>query len=328
MGTQVIREMASVGEKMSSPQTYQKFQNYHITAKGEARANVKLSQLKTLWFNTGTLCNLTCQNCYIESSPKNDRLSFLSREDVIPFLEEIRQNNLKTTLIGLTGGEPFLNSQIISILSAILKHDFEVLVLTNAYRAIDRFKDKLIQLKEIYQSKLHIRISLDHYTKEVHEHERGSGTFEKTLQSIKWLSDNGFNISLAGRSLLNEDLDQVRAYYQNLLDHYNIDLNLSNNDKIVIFPEMDLKNDVPEITTACWDILGKKPEDQMCATERMIVKRKGEDRPKVVPCTLLAYGAQFELGENLRDAKQEVFLNHPFCAQFCVLGGASCSSTK
>ena len=50
-----------------------KFENQKITAKGEPRASVKLNKLKTLWFNTGTLCNLTCDNCYIESSPKNDK---------------------------------------------------------------------------------------------------------------------------------------------------------------------------------------------------------------------------------------------------------------
>ena len=39
-------------------------------AKGERRAQVALKSLDTLWFNTGTLCNLTCQHCYIESRPK------------------------------------------------------------------------------------------------------------------------------------------------------------------------------------------------------------------------------------------------------------------
>ena len=41
---------------------------------------------------------------------------------------------------------------------------------------------------------------------------------------------------------------------------------------------------------------------------------------------LLPYDNAFELGRNLRDATGPVKLNHPFCAQFCVLGGASCSA--
>jgi hypothetical protein len=55
-----------------------KFQDPLVTARGERRARVALKALETLWFDTGTLCNLTCQNCYIESSPKNDRLVYLT----------------------------------------------------------------------------------------------------------------------------------------------------------------------------------------------------------------------------------------------------------
>ena len=86
--------------------------------------------------------------------------------------------------------------------------------------------------------------------------------------------------------------------------------------------------DLPEITTACWDILSKSPNDQMCSTERMIVKRKGDEKPSVMPCTLLAYDDEFKLGNSLKESDTRVYLNHPFCAEFCVLGGASCSSIK
>jgi hypothetical protein len=57
----------------------------------------------------------------------------------------------------------------------------------------------------------------------------------------------------------------------------------------------------------------------------MVVRRKGADSPAVLACTLLAYDPQFELGPTLRDADRDVRLNHPHCAKFCVLGGASCS---
>ncbi|MDZ7826085.1 MAG: hypothetical protein U5R48_08865 [Gammaproteobacteria bacterium] len=48
------------------------------TLDGSQRARVALRKLETLWFNTGTQCNLTCENCYIESSPTNDALVYLS----------------------------------------------------------------------------------------------------------------------------------------------------------------------------------------------------------------------------------------------------------
>src|SRR6185437_17172679 len=94
---------------------------------------------------------------------------------------------------------------------------------------------------------------------------------------------------------------------------------------LTVFPEMDDAADVPEITEACWSILGKSPEDVMCASSRMVVKFKGAARPTVIACTLLPYDPRFDLGPSLADALGEVPLNHPHCAKFCVLGGGACS---
>ena len=97
---------------------------------------------------------------------------------------------------------------------------------------------------------------------------------------------------------------------------------------------MDGRHDVPEITTACWGILKKNPSQMMCASSRMIVKRKDAERPVVLPCTLLPYDSDFEMGTTLREAAASnggmfdhgaVKLCHPHCAKFCVLGGGSCS---
>ena len=64
----------------------------------------------------------------------------------------------------------------------------------------------------------------------------------------------------------------------------------------------------------------------MCATSRMVVHRRGEECARVVACTLLPYDAGFDLGASLAEASGDVALNHPHCARFCVLGGASCSA--
>jgi len=95
---------------------------------------------------------------------------------------------------------------------------------------------------------------------------------------------------------------------------------------LTIFPEMDPTVDVPEITTACWRTLGKSPDSVMCATSRMVVKRKGAPHPSVVACTLLPYDPLWDLGPSLAGAAGAVPLNHPHCAKFCVLGGAACSN--
>jgi hypothetical protein len=49
-----------------------KFVDPNWTASGEARAWVAPTGLETLLFNTGTLCNIACHGCYIESTPRND----------------------------------------------------------------------------------------------------------------------------------------------------------------------------------------------------------------------------------------------------------------
>ena len=91
---------------------------------------------------------------------------------------------------------------------------------------------------------------------------------------------------------------------------------------------MEQTVDVPEITTDCWGILNVNPDDMMCASSRMVVKHKGEDKPSVHACTLLAYDRQFDLGATLEEAVRPVPLNHVFCAKFCVLGGGACSVKK
>ncbi len=98
-----------------------KFDNSLTTAKGDSRAFVDLNQLTTLWINTGTLCNITCGNCYIESSPKNDALVYMTYQEVITYLDEIRDEEMATTEIGITGGEPFMNPDIMPIMRRMFK---------------------------------------------------------------------------------------------------------------------------------------------------------------------------------------------------------------
>jgi len=301
------------------------FSHPTTTASGEKRAWVKLLELKTLWFNTGSLCNLSCENCYMESSPRNDSLVYLELSDVLPFLKEIEDPSYSVEALAFTGGEPFLNPQILAILSAALATGRSVLVLTNAVKAMDKHKAELLKLKNSHGAKLRIRVSMDHYTEELHEKERGKGSFRAALENIRWLQEQGFVVSVAGRSLLSESSQEALNGYQGLMSAWSIPIKLILGENFVVFPEMSLEKTVPEITTQCWGILGKRPQDQMCASERMIVKRKGEARAKVLPCTLLAYDKQFELGETLANAEKKVYLNHKYCAQFCVLGGASCS---
>jgi MoaA/NifB/PqqE/SkfB family radical SAM enzyme len=300
-----------------------KFRDPFVTAKGEARARVGLKALTTLWFNTGTLCNLTCLNCYIESSPTNDALVYLSAAEARAYLDEIAALGLPTREIGFTGGEPFMNPDILEMIGEALDRGFEALVLTNAMKPMDHRKPGLLKLKS---ERLTIRVSLDHHTAAIHEAERGVGTWEKTIEGLQWLAREGFSIAVAGRRLTQEGEADARAGYAALFEKLGVPVDAFNPGRLVLFPEMDAGHDVPEITTACWGILHKSPDDVMCSSSRMVVKRRGAERPAVIACTLTPYDPQFELGATLAEALGEVPLNHPHCAKFCVLGGASCSA--
>ncbi|MEO0679521.1 MAG: radical SAM protein [Pseudomonadota bacterium] len=305
-----------------------KFQDPDVTATGEPRASVPLSAATTLWFNTGTLCNIECLRCYIESSPSNDRLVYLTRAEVEDFLGQIVERGWPVREIGFTGGEPFLNPQMIGMAEAALAAGHEALILTNAMKPMmrPRVQAGLLDLRARFGGRLTLRISLDHFAAEKHDEERGPGGFDATLTGMRWLRDNGFAMSVAGRTLWGEDEAASRAGYADLFAREGFEIDAADPGACVLFPEMDETAPVPEITTACWGLLGKRPEEVMCASSRMVVKRKGAARPTVLSCTLLPYDPRFEMGETLEAAEAPVKLTHPHCAKFCVLGGASCSA--
>ena len=133
-----------------------KFRDPLRTARGEVRAQVSLAALRTLWINTGTLCNLACRTCYIESSPKNDALVYPALAEVESYLDEAQA--LGTREIGFTGGEPFMNPDAVAMIAAALSRGFDVLVLTNAMRPMRRHEAALSALRERHGETLTLRV--------------------------------------------------------------------------------------------------------------------------------------------------------------------------
>ena len=299
-----------------------KFKDQKVTADGSNRAFIEARNIKTLWFNTGTLCNIECKNCYIESSPKNDSLAYLTFEEVKSFIDEAIDKNLGTNEIGFTGGEPFMNKDIMKMIDYSLRKRLKVLVLSNAMKPMLNRTKELIKLNH---SNLTIRVSIDHYEKEKHEEIRGKNTYDVMLQGLKWLNENNFNYTLATRLLWNEKEEDLRKNFGTFIKNNNLRLDTNSPKELVTFAEMDEKIDTPEITTSCWDILNKDPNDVMCSWSRMVVRKKNSKNPSVIACTLLPYADEFDLGETLTNSLQKIYLNHKHCSKFCVLGGSSCS---
>ena len=263
------------------------------------------------------MCNLACRGCYIESSPTNDALAYLTLADLTLYLDEIARDGLPVREIGFTGGEPFMNRDFPAMIALAQRRGFEVLVLTNAMRPLRRFE---AEVRALSRHGLTFRVSLDHFTAAAHDAERGAGSFAIAIDGIKWLAREGFALAIAGRQLAGESAAAASAGYAALFAGLGLAC-----PPLVLFPEMDAAADVPEISTACWGILGVDPDSLMCASSRMVVRRRSAAAPAVLACTLLAHDPRFELGATLAQAAQPVALNHPHCARFCVLGGASCS---
>ncbi len=301
-----------------------KFRDPLRTAKGDVRAHVGMQRLDTLWINTGTLCNLACKTCYIESSPTNDALVYPTLAEVDAFLDEA--SHCGTREIGFTGGEPFMNPDILGMLSSALRRGFDVLVLTNAMRPMRRFEAALEAMRSEYGARLTLRVSLDHHTQALHEAERGPNSWSKAIDGCEWLASHGFRLAIAGRRLAGESEAATRSGYADLFTRHGLRVDACDPAALVLFPEMDAAADVPEISAECWGLLGVSPASIMCASSRMVVKRKGASRPVVVACTLIPYDDRFALGDTLGGALGDISLNHPHCARFCVLGGASCSA--
>ena len=232
---------------------------------------------------------------------------------------------LGTEEIGFTGGEPFMNPDLLAMLADSLARGYRVLVLTNAMRPMMKWAPELLALRDWYGSRLTLRVSIDHYRPELHEEERGPRTWAPTLDGLKWLSDNGFAVAAAGRRRWGDEEDSLRAGFERLFQDQGINIDTSSPTDLVLFPEMDLNADTPEITTECWDVLGVRPAQLMCASSRMVVKHKGAESPVVASCTLLPYDPAFSFGGRLDESLGDVALNHPHCSRFCVLGGGRCS---
>jgi molybdenum cofactor biosynthesis enzyme MoaA len=147
--------------------------------------------LDTLWFQVaGTLCNLKCTHCFISCSPTNHNHEMLT-------LSEVRERLAEAIPLGVreyyfTGGEPFLNPEMLSILEETLRQGPATVLTNGLFLTVERCR----RLRELFDSSeysLDIRVSIDGYTAAVNDPIRGAGTFDKILRGIANLADAGVN---------------------------------------------------------------------------------------------------------------------------------------
>jgi MoaA/NifB/PqqE/SkfB family radical SAM enzyme len=153
--------------------------------------HVPLLALDTLWFQVaGTLCNIECTHCFISSSPTNRSHAMLTLADVEARLAEARELGVREYYF--TGGEPFMNREMIPILAATLRQG-PATVLTNGMLLSPRVCAQLRDLVDASEYSLDIRVSIDGFDRESHDAIRGAGVWDRVMTGLRNLADAGIN---------------------------------------------------------------------------------------------------------------------------------------
>ena len=151
---------------------------------------IELRSLDELWFQVaGTLCNLTCEHCFISCSPHNDSFGFLKFEDVDTALQESIKFGVREYYF--TGGEPFLNKELVRMLKRTLEFG-PATVLTNGTVLRPEWLAELSVAEQQSGYSLEFRVSIDGPTPEINDPVRGTGTFDRAIKGVSLLCEFGF----------------------------------------------------------------------------------------------------------------------------------------
>lgn len=279
-------------------------------------------RLDDLWFMLGSRCNLSCIHCYVGSSPTNDTLEPLTLEEVRRFLDEGARHGLRH--VYLTGGEPFLNPQILPILEAALEGGRETTVLTNATRPLAKQLDPVIAIAKRATGRLHFRVSLDHYLEARHDAIRGKGQFRLTMDTAVRLAEAGLHPILTSTAEVFRGNPitpaQCEARYRALFADRGVDI------EVKILPavlqmgsqlgRIDRSDETPILTEEYLQGMGFDKRTLMCSNSRSVLKRDGKLR--VYPCPIIYEVPDFDLGGTLAESfERAVPLAHRACASYC-----------
>ena len=283
---------------------------------------IPLSHLDHLWFQVaGTLCNLSCHHCFISCSPKNRSFGFLSLGEVKRRLEESVSLGVKEYYF--TGGEPFLNPEMVPILCETLKYG-PASVLTNGTVFKDAWLETLHDAESDSLYSLEFRVSIDGFSPQTNDPIRGDGTFDWALRGVIQLVQHGFlPIITAARTWPDEEEVEVVGSFERMLK----DAGYSR-PRLKILPTLQLGaeeqrtcgyHDSERVTQEM--MAGYDASQLVCEHSRIVTDRG------VHVCPILIESPDSLLGENLETAAIPFRLNHGACLT-CYQYGAICSNAS
>jgi molybdenum cofactor biosynthesis enzyme MoaA len=285
-----------------------------------APPQVPLGHLDHLWFQVaGTLCNLTCHHCFISCSPHNHAFGFLSRQVVQQYLEESVAWGVKEYYF--TGGEPFLNPEMVPILCDTLAYG-PATVLTNGTVLKPAWLKQLAAAEAASLYSLEIRVSIDGFTAQMNDPIRGEGTFERAMRGLKQLAAEGFlPLVTVARTWPEHEESEAVAGFVRLLQLAGID-----RPRLKILPTLRLGAEVDRTGGYAADdrvtaeMLAGFDLDQLICHHSRIVTDRG-----VYVCPILIDSPEARLGDTLAGAAQPFAVTHGAC-HTCYLHGAICSN--
>ncbi|HKZ41492.1 MAG TPA: radical SAM protein, partial [Candidatus Hodarchaeales archaeon] len=166
---------------------------------------------------TGTRCNISCTHCYVNSSPENDSISYLQYSTFKRFLDEALEKDFPKLEIYFTGGEPFINPEILEMLGESLKQA-DTTVLTNGTRVTDDMARKLRTIQNMSERKFFFRVSLDGPDEASNDSIRGEGSFKKARNGIQKLKDYGFESNIIITSMRSWPKKEAKVVEEKFVD--------------------------------------------------------------------------------------------------------------
>lgn len=286
----------------------------------ESIPRVELRSLDELWFQVaGTLCNLQCTHCFISCSPHNDSFGYLSLEKVDEMLDESLSWGVKEYYF--TGGEPFLNRELVPILELTLKYG-PATVLTNGTVLKPEWLDRLRTAEAASLYSLEFRVSIDGPTPEVNDPIRGPGTFARAMRGVAMLSEFGFLpiITITRTWEDHEDSDILRRFREVLGRHGCDRPRLKILPRLKIGAEANRTAGYHQLERVTAEMMEGYDQSQLICNHSRVVTDRG-----VYVCPILLESPDARLGSTLEEANRSFPLTHGACFT-CYLYGAICTN--
>lgn len=193
------------------------------------------------WSITGR-CNLKCRHCYVES-PHN-RYGELALPDILSLIDQMAAANIH--LVQLTGGEPFLRSDLLEIMAALQKKHITISIIYSNGLLIT---DKVLSDMKALGISPSIQISFDGCG--THDTMRGlEGVERPTIDSIHRLRKHGFKVAVA-TSIDATNISSLLATYE-LMKQLDIQFwRISRPQKVGCWRESNTDLSMENMLTSC-----------------------------------------------------------------------------